>query len=59
MWPDRVSNPRTSDLRARCPTDCATRPGPKVNVEPLFYLRNEFRFSEVYQSVNYVGSRAR
>ena len=26
MWPDRVSNPGP-DLRVRCPTDCATRPG--------------------------------
>ena len=28
MWPDRVSDPRTSDLRVRCPTDCAKWPGP-------------------------------
>ena len=27
MLPDRVSNPRTPDLRVRCPTDCATQPG--------------------------------
>ena len=27
MLPDRVSNPGTPDLRVRCPTDCATRPG--------------------------------
>ena len=26
MLPDRVSNPGP-DLRVRCPTDCATRPG--------------------------------
>ena len=32
MWPDRTE-PRTSDLRVRCPTDCATRPGtPTRNV---------------------------
>ena len=23
------------------------------------YLKNEFRFSEVYRSVNYIGSRAK
>ena len=23
------------------------------------YLSNEFRFSEIYQSVNYIGSRAK
>ena len=25
----------------------------------LFYLRNEFYFSDVYRSVNYIGSRAK
>ena len=27
MWPDPGIEPRTSDLRVNCPTDCATRPG--------------------------------
>ena len=30
MWPDRVIKPRTSDLRVRCPTDCAAWPSEKA-----------------------------
>ena len=45
MLPDRVSKPRTPDLRVRCPTDCATRPGPPSVFEPLklkFYCIQNF-----------------
>ena len=33
MWPDQGIEPRTSDLRVRCPTDCATRPGINIKTE--------------------------
>ena len=50
MLPDRDIEPRTPDLQVRCPTDCATWPGPKPLTSTLGWqqLPDDANFYKIY-----------
>ena len=57
MWPYtgiQDIEPRTSDIRVRCPTDCATRPGPKpwsdqgLSISPISTTYSDQTVSEEF-----------
>ena len=55
MLPDRVSNPGpTPDLRVRCPTDCATRPGLEArSISKKLYIFYKGMFFFIVYSISY------